>query len=156
MKCPFCGSNDTDVIDSREVEDRNSIRRRRECEDCGKRFTTYEHIDVGDITVIKRDNTRQSFDRNKILNGIIKACERRPVSRDRMEAIVDKMERRIRAKGTKEISSRQIGDMLVKELFKLDPVAYIRFASVYNDFKSPAEFTAVLKLFKKSTKRKSR
>ncbi len=154
MRCPFCGSNNTDVVDSREVEDRNSIRRRRECERCSKRFTTYEHIDVGNITVIKRDDTRESFDRNKILNGIMRACERRPVAREQMEALVDKIEQRIRAKGLKEVSSQRIGDLLVKELFKLDPVAYIRFASVYNNFNSPEEFRAALSLFKKSTRRK--
>ena len=153
MKCPYCGFNNTDVIDSRETVDRESIRRRRECVSCKKRFTTYEHVDLADITVIKKDNTREPFDRNKILGGIMRSCEKRPISRDRMETIVDNIEMKIRAKGTKEINSRAIGEMVVKELFKLDPVAYIRFASVYQNFDSPEEFRKAILLFKNKSRK---
>lgn len=154
MKCPFCASSNTEVIDSREVMDGESIRRRRECESCGKRFTTYEKVDLEEITIIKRDGTRQPFDRNKILGGIIKASEKRNISREKMEKIVDKIEMKIRSKGVKEIDSRTIGDMVVKELFKVDPVAYIRFASVYYNFDSPEEFKKYVLMLEKSSKRK--
>ena len=156
MKCPYCGYANTDVVDSRETIGGESIRRRRECTSCKKRFTTYEHVDLADITVIKKDNLREPFDRSKILNGIIRSCEKRPVSRDKMEAIVDKIEMKIRAKGIREIKSRIIGDMVVKELFKLDPVAYIRFASVYNAFDSPEEFRKAVVLFKNKSTTKSK
>jgi len=154
MKCPFCASNNTEVIDSREVMDGASIRRRRECESCGKRFTTYEKVDLEAITVIKRDGMRQPFESSKILNGIIHASEKRNISREKMDAIVDKIEMKIRSKGIKEIDSRAIGDMVVKELFKVDPVAYIRFASVYYNFDSPEEFKKYVLMLEKSSKRK--
>lgn len=131
-----------------------SIRRRRQCESCGKRFTTYEKADLADITVIKKDNTREPFDRNKILGGIMIAGQKRSISRERMEAIVDKIETKLRTSGTKEINSRKIGDMVVKELFNTDPVAYIRFASVYNNFDSPEEFRKYVLMLRKGTKRK--
>ena len=151
MKCPYCGHNNTEVIDSREADEGESIRRRRECGSCKKRFTTYEEIDNAEITVIKRDNTRQPFDRNKILNGIMRACEKRSVSREKMEEIVDRIEMKIRTSGKKEIESGKIGDMVVKELFKLDQVAYIRFASVYENFDSPEQFRKAVALFKKES-----
>lgn len=154
MKCPFCASNNTEVIDSREVMEGASIRRRRECESCGKRFTTYEKVDLEDMTVIKRDGTRQPFDRSKILGGIMKASEKRNISREKMDAIVDKIEMKLRSKGTKEIDSRKIGDMVVKELFAIDPVAYIRFASVYYNFDSPEEFKKHISELEKSHKKK--
>ena len=154
MKCPFCASSNTEVIDSREVMDGESIRRRRECESCGKRFTTYERVDLEEISIIKRDGTRQPFDRNKILGGIIKASEKRNISREKMEQIVDKIERNIRSKGVKEIDSRKIGDMVVKELSKVDPVAYIRFASVYYNFDSPDEFKKYVLFLQKGAKKK--
>ncbi len=147
MRCPYCKSEDTDVIDSREVLNGRSIRRRRECGSCGKRFTTYEKIDFAEITVIKKDGTREPFERSKILNGVIRACEKRRISRDVMEGTVDNIEMRIRSKGIREITSREIGDMVVRRLFRLDPVAYIRFASVYNNFDSPNEFRKVVALF---------
>ncbi len=154
MKCPFCASNNTEVIDSREVMDGDSIRRRRECESCGKRFTTYERVDLEDITVIKRDGTRQPFERSKVLGGIMKASEKRNISRERMDSIVDKIEMKLRAKGTKEIDSRKIGDMVVKELSNIDPVAYIRFASVYYNFDSPEEFRKYVATLQKTSKKK--
>jgi transcriptional repressor NrdR len=153
MKCPYCGFNNTDVLDSRETVGGDSIRRRRECASCKKRFTTYERVDLADITVIKKDNTREPFDRSKILTGMTRACEKRQISRERIEAVVDKMEMRIRARGVREIRSREIGDMVVRELFKLDPVAYIRFASVYNNFDSPEEFKKAVTLFKNRTRK---
>ncbi len=152
MRCPYCRSSNTDVIDSRDSVNGESVRRRRECASCKKRFTTYESVDLAQITVIKKDQTRQPFERTKLLNGILHACEKRPVSREQMDAIVEKIEGKIRASGIHEIESRKIGDMLVKELFRLDPVAYIRFASVYNNFDSPEEFRKTVLLFKKAEK----
>ncbi len=154
MKCPFCANSNTEVVDSREVMEGNGIRRRRECESCGKRFTTYEKVDLEGIAVIKRDGTRQPFDKSKILGGIMKASEKRNISRESMDAIVDKIEMKLRHSGIKEINSRKIGDMVVKELFNVDPVAYIRFASVYYNFDSPEEFRKYVLMLKKSPKRK--
>ncbi len=156
MRCPFCKSSNTEVVDSREVMNGASIRRRRQCEACGKRFTTYEKVDLEEIIVIKKDSTREPFDRNKILHGIVIAAQKRNISRERMERIVDKIEARIRAKGTKEIESRKIGDMVVRELFGIDPVAYIRFASVYNNFDSPEQFRKHIQMFRKSSKKNSK
>jgi transcriptional repressor NrdR len=148
MRCPYCRSKNTEVIDSRDTVSGDGIRRRRQCLSCKKRFTTYERADLAEITVIKRDGTRQTFDRAKVLNGIINACEKRPISRERMDGIADRIEGRIRSSGRREIGSRKIGDMVVRELFRLDPVAYIRFASVYNNFDSPEEFRKAILLFK--------
>lgn len=157
MRCPYCKNEDTDVIDSREVMEGEVTRRRRECNGCRRRFTTYERAEMEEITVIKRNNTRQQFDRNKVLNGIMKACEKREISRAVMEEITDRIESRIRSKGSLEITSREIGNMVVNELLKLDPVAYIRFASVYNNFGSPEEFKKAVSIFgKKQGRRKGR
>ena len=133
--------------------DGEGIRRRRECKFCKRRFTTYEKAEDADITIIKKDATREPFDRTKLLGGIMKACEKRRVTREQMEAIVNKIEMSLRSKGVKEIKSREVGNMVVKELFKLDPVAYIRFASVYNNFDSPEEFRRVLGIFRKGSKK---
>ncbi len=154
MKCPFCGRSESEVLDSREAIDGDSIRRRRMCLSCKKRFTTYERIDLFNMTVIKKDNTRESFNRNKILDGITRACEKRPISREKIETIVAKIERDLRAKGKREVGSREIGDRVIRELIKLDPVAYIRFASVYHNFESPNEFRKIVAVFKKDRKRK--
>lgn len=157
MKCPYCKNETTNVVDSREVMEKDVTRRRRECEKCGRRFTTYERAEIEEITVIKRNNTRQQFDRNKVLNGIMKACEKREISRSVMEEIVDRIESRIRSRNSMEITSREIGNMVVKELQKLDPVAYIRFASVYENFGSPEEFSNAVSMFgtkQKMAKRK--
>ena len=153
MRCPYCGKEETGVIDSREVMDGDGIRRRRECKFCKRRFTTYEKAEEADITIIKKDNTREPFDRAKLLGGIMKACEKRRVTREQMEAIVNKIEMNLRSRGVKEIKSREVGNMVVKELFKLDPVAYIRFASVYNNFDSPEEFRRILGMFRKGSKK---
>lgn len=144
MKCPFCGNPDSKVIDSRLTEDKESIRRRRECEGCAKRFTTYEHLETQAIAVIKKDGTRQPFDRNKILGGLIRACIKRNISTEIMGKIADDIESEIRNSPVNEISSRDIGDLVLHHLKNLDKVAYIRFASVYKHFDNIEEFTREL------------
>jgi transcriptional repressor NrdR len=134
MKCPFCSHDDSKVMDKRETPDGKSTRRRRECLKCGKRFTTYERIETTDIMVVKKDNRREAFDREKIRRGVLKACEKRPVSSEQVEALIDKVEAEIRKKGKPEISSTAIGDIVMKRMKGLDKVAYIRFASVYREF----------------------
>lgn len=134
MKCPFCDNIDTKVIDSRPKEEGHAIRRRRECEMCGKRFTTYEKIEENIIMVIKKDGRREAFDRNKLINGIVKACEKRPVAVADMEKVVDEIERKTNNEMVKEIDSNRIGEMLMEALKELDEVAYVRFASVYRQF----------------------
>ncbi len=140
MRCPFCGHKTDKVVDSRESEDGAVIRRRRECMGCGKRFTTYEHIEDVPLFVVKRDGRREIFDRNKILNGIIKACEKRPVSIEQIEKLVDFIEKDIRAGYDTEIQAEEIGEKVMDGLSKLDDVAYVRFASVYRQFKDVREF----------------
>ena len=135
MKCPFCDEPDTKVIDSRPTEEGKAIRRRRECPKCGKRFTTYEKVEEMLFMVVKRDGRRESFDRNKILNGIIRACEKRPVTLAQMEAIVDDVERGLNNMMEKEVSTQFIGEVVMDRLKDLDEVAYVRFASVYRSFK---------------------
>ena len=142
MKCPFCDKPDTKVIDSRPTDDGRAIRRRRECEGCGKRFTTYEKVEEILFMVVKRDGSRESFDRNKVLNGIVRACEKRPVSMAQMEGIVDDIERNLNNQMEKEVSSAYIGDLVMENLAKLDEVAYVRFASVYRQFKDVNTFVA--------------
>lgn len=139
MKCPFCSHQESKVIDSRPTED-NTIRRRRECIKCKGRFTTYEKIESSPIMVIKKDDTRQAFDRDKIINGMIKSCEKRPVSREDIENAVDKIEKKIQNTMKKEVSSREIGEMVMEELKNLDEVSYVRFASVYREFKDLQSF----------------
>ena len=133
MKCPFCNAEDTKVIDSRPAE--NTIRRRRQCEKCGKRFTTYERVEVIPLMVIKKDGVREEFDRSKIEKGIFRACHKRPVPVDRITALVDDIENELIASGEKEIPSNVIGEMVMDKLAALDGVAYVRFASVYREFK---------------------
>ena len=134
MKCPYCGFQESKVIDSRHSEDSTSIRRRRECLSCQKRFTTYETVESLPIVVIKKDGSRQAFDRNKLLNGIIRACEKRPVSYAEMEKIVDDIERGLNNTMEKEVDSKLIGELVMEKLKDLDEVAYVRFASVYRQF----------------------
>jgi transcriptional repressor NrdR len=138
MRCPYC-LKDTHVVDSRDVEEGRGIRRRRECLGCGRRFTTYERIDE-QLVVIKRDGAREKFDSKKLLEGMLKACEKRPVEMATIERIAEGIERRLRRSGATEIKSTKIGSMVIKELLKLDKVAYLRFASVYKKFDSPKEF----------------
>ena len=142
MKCPFCDEPDTKVIDSRPTEEGKAIRRRRECPKCGKRFTTYEKVEEVLFMVVKRDGRRESFDRNKILNGIIRACEKRPVTLAQMEAIVDDVERGLNNMMEKEVSTQFIGEVVMDKLKELDEVAYVRFASVYRQFKDVSTFIA--------------
>ena len=135
MKCPFCGFTDSKVIDSRPAEDGATIRRRRECLECQKRFTTYEVIERMPLVVIKRDGSRQSFDKVKIINGIVRACEKRPVSMTQIETIAGDIEQEVRGSLESEVSSAAIGEMVMARLKELDEVAYVRFASVYRSFK---------------------
>ena len=134
MKCPYCENEDSKDIDSRHTEDGRAIRRRRECEKCGRRFTTYEKIEEMILMVIKKDGSRQAFDRNKLLNGIIRACEKRPVSIAEMEKIVDDIERGLNNTMEKEVDSKLIGELVMEKLKDIDEVAYVRFASVYRQF----------------------
>lgn len=140
MKCMYCGYDDSKVIDSRPTEDGRSIRRRRECLNCGKRFTTFETIEVVPFLVIKRDGTRQLYERIKLKNGIIRACEKRPVSMAQIDKVVDNVEKVLLGSLEQEIPSQTIGDLVMKELKELDEVAYIRFAAVYRQFKDSATF----------------
>ena len=134
MKCPYCENEDSKVIDSRHTEEGHAIRRRRECEKCGKRFTTYEKIEEMVLVVIKKDGSRETFDRNKILSGIIKACEKRPVPLSEMEKVVDDIERGLNNMMEKEVKSTFIGELVMEKLRDIDEVAYVRFASVYRQF----------------------
>ena len=145
MKCPFCAHVDDKVIDSREGRAGDTIRRRRECLKCGRRFTTYERIDEIPYMVIKKDGRRERFERQKILQGLLKACEKRPVSMTQLEAIADKSEVIVQESAEREISTRAFGEMIMNELKTLDKVAYVRFASVYLDFKDVQEFMSELK-----------
>lgn len=140
MKCPFCNVDTDKVIDSRTAKNGLSIRRRRECLKCGNRFTTYEYIENVSITIIKNDGKREPFDRNKLLKGITISCNKLPVSTDKIDEIVDDITREIESKGEREISSHEIGEMVMERLKKLHEVAYVRFASVYRKFQDTNEF----------------
>ena len=144
MNCPYCGFKEDKVVDSRATSGNTAIRRRRECLKCGQRFTTYEYIEDVSLMVIKKDGRRQSFDRKKILTGIIKACEKRPISVEKMEEIVTGVERTIQKKSDREVSSRLIGELVTEKLKLLDDVAYVRFASVYRQFQDVSEFMKAL------------
>ncbi len=135
MKCPFCGYQESKVVDSRHSEDGDSIRRRRECLSCGKRFTTFEIVERLPIMVIKRDGSRQSFDRNKVLNGMLRACEKRPVAMAELERAVDEIEQSLQNSMEHEVTTTDVGELVMEHLKALDEVAYVRFASVYRQFK---------------------
>ena len=145
MKCPFCGHQEDKVVDSRASSDELSIRRRRECLACGRRFTTYEHVEEQPLMVIKKDGRRERFDRHKLLAGLVKACEKRPVSMDQLEQLVDELERELSQQFEREVPSREVGERVMKKLHTLDPVAYVRFASVYREFKDVEQFMRELK-----------
>ena len=145
MKCPFCGHQEDKVVDSRTSADGGSTRRRRECLKCGKRFTTYEQVEEQSLMVIKKDNRRERFDRKKLLAGLLKACEKRPVGMDQLEQLVDELERDLSKSFDREVSSREIGERIMRRLHALDPVAYVRFASVYREFKDVEQFMRELK-----------
>jgi transcriptional repressor NrdR len=145
MKCPFCGFNEDKVIDSRSSNEDKSVRRRRECEKCNRRFTTYEYIEEIPLMVIKKDGRREAFDRNKIISGILKACEKRPVSMEKVEAVVDKVEKELQKSFDKEVKAQVVGELVMDYLHKLDEVAYVRFASVYRQIKDINQFMKELK-----------
>ncbi len=140
MKCPYCTDIESKVVDSRATEENTTVRRRRECLGCGKRFTTYERIDELPVMVVKRDGRRERFDRNKILNGLLRSCEKRPISREQVEGIVDLVEQKIRNQMKDEVQSTAIGELVMNDLCQLDEVAYVRFASVYRQFKDIENF----------------
>ena len=140
MHCLKCGCEESKVVDSRMVEESNSIRRRRECLDCKNRFTTYERIEFTPIMVIKKNGVRQQFDRDKIINGMIRSCEKRPVSTQTIEKAVDEIEAELNNNMVREIDSTEIGEMVIKKFKELDEIAYVRFASVYRQFKDISEF----------------
>jgi transcriptional repressor NrdR len=144
MKCPFCSNPDSKVVDSRPDKDGSTIRRRRECESCGRRFTTHERVEEILPQVVKRDGRREPFERLKLVSGLKKACEKRPVSAETIEEMVDRVEARLMESGEKELSSTTIGELVMRELHEVDQVAYVRFASVYRSFKDITEFMSEL------------
>lgn len=155
MRCPYCGYKEDKVVDSRATAEESAIRRRRECAKCGKRFTTYEYIEEVSLMVIKKDGRREPFDRKKVLAGIVKACEKRPISTEKMEEIVTRVEHAIQKKSDREVPSSRIGELVMKELKMLDDVAYVRFASVYRQFKDVGQFMGELKDILNREKQKS-
>ncbi len=152
MKCSYCGFKESKVIDSRATEDGETIRRRRECMQCGKRFTTYETIELTPILVVKSNGTRQAFDESKIKSGIVKACEKRPVPMYKIDKIVDDIKKQIYNSMEQEVSSKKIGEMVMTALMDLDEVAYVRFASVYRSFKDVSSFMKELEMLTKKAK----
>ena len=145
MKCPYCSSDNTRVIDSRPAEDNSSIRRRRLCDSCGKRFTTYEKVETIPLIVIKKDNNREQFDRSKIEAGILRACHKRPISANQINMLVDEIETEVFNREEKEIFSAEIGELVMDKLKDIEAVAYVRFASVYREFKDVNTFMDELK-----------
>lgn len=145
MKCPFCSKDNTRVIDSRPADENNSIRRRRQCDECHRRFTTYEKVETIPLVVIKKDNNREPYDRSKIEAGVFRSCHKRPISVDHITALVDEVENLIFNREDKEIPSSVIGEIVMTKLKNLDPVAYVRFASVYREFKDVSTFMDELK-----------
>ncbi len=141
MKCPYCNAEDTKVIESRAADENTAIRRRRQCEGCGRRFTTYEKLETIPLMVEKKDHSRVPYDRSKIEAGIVRSCHKRPVSTLQIRQIVDEIENRIFADGAREVQSRRIGELVMEKLESLDQVAYVRFASVYREFKDVDSFT---------------
>src|SRR3989344_1377260 len=156
MRCPYCSSGESRVVDKRESSP-GITRRRRECQKCKKRFTTYEKVEILDLSIIKKDGTREAFDREKLEKGIRRACEKRPIGQEKIDKIVSEIEAELLNKKAKEVSSREIGELVMKKLKKLDKVAYIRFASVYREFEDINSFEEELdklkKRMKKTTKR---
>lgn len=149
MKCPFCGFPDSRVLDSRPTLDGTAIRRRRECPECGARFTTYERYELLPLIVVKKDGRRETFDRSKLLNGVLKACEKRPISYETLEKLVEEVELTLQRQGVTEIPSKFIGELVMTKLRQIDQVAYVRFASVYKDFREIDQFLEIVKELKK-------
>ena len=145
MKCPFCGAPDTQVVDSRASEEGDSIRRRRRCGTCDKRFTTYETVELRMPSIVKANGIREEFDPDKLRTGFVRALHKRPVPTEYVDAAIERITQKLLALGEREIASRRIGEMVMRELYRLDKVAYIRFASVYKDFQDPEDFRDVLK-----------
>ena len=145
MRCPYCGYNEDKVIDSRETQDATSIRRRRECLNCGRRYTTYEYVEKTPLMVIKKNGRREAFQREKILNGLLRACHKRPISVETLERVVSEIEKEIQKKFDREVESRYIGELVMEKLSQLDDVAYVRFASVYRQFKDINQFLRELR-----------
>lgn len=150
MKCPYCINGKSKVVDKRDIPETDSIRRRRECLKCGKRFTTYERIELTGLSVIKKDGKRESFSRDKLISGVLKACEKRPIPRERVEKLVSEVEAELRNHDDKEIPSTEIGKIVMGKLRDLDKVAYIRFASVYREFTDLSSFEKELTKLRKS------
>lgn len=156
MRCPKCQSLKSSVIDSRQAEDGHTIRRRRSCDQCGQRFTTYERIEEKTLVVVKKDGTREQFSREKIFNGIIRSAQKRPVSTDAIDEVVNRIEQKVRVQGDSEIESDVIGNLVMEELVELDEITYVRFASVYRSFKDVEELENLLKqMISKGSKVKS-
>lgn len=147
MKCPFCSHPEDKVVDSRSSKNGDAIRRRRECLQCGKRYTTYEQIEDIQPSVVKKDGRRENFDRAKILSGLRRACEKRPISAEKLDSIVDDIQRELELRHEKEFASHEIGELVMQKLYALDEVAYVRFASVYRQFKDVKAFGDELKKF---------
>jgi len=147
MKCPYCGNEDIRVIDSRSVDDKNAIRRRRVCDNCGKRFTTYEEVETKNLMVVKKDNNRVPFDKHKLYDGISRSCHKRPVSVDTINRLVDEIETELYNMEIKEVPTSTIGELVMDKLKDVDAVAYVRFASVYREFKDVNTFMDELKKF---------
>ncbi|MDD5129815.1 MAG: transcriptional regulator NrdR [Candidatus Omnitrophica bacterium] len=145
MRCPFCGFKEDKVVDSRATAEESAVRRRRECLKCGKRFTTYEYVEETSLLVIKKDGRREAWDRKKVLAGIIRACEKRPVSVEKMEEVVTQVEHAIQKKSDREVQASRIGELVMERLKLIDDVAYVRFASVYRQFKDVGQFMVELK-----------
>ncbi len=150
MRCPFCGHSDSKVVDSRETKEGDAIRRRRECAGCGRRFTSYERIDPIQYMVVKKDGRREPFDRGRVIAGMLKACEKRPVSPAQLEAVADQLEGMLHDRNEKEVPTGDVGAFVMERLRSLDQVAYVRFASVYREFRDVDEFMTELKLLLES------
>ena len=154
MRCQKCGGSKSSVVNCRQAEDGNTIRRRRECEECHYRCTTYERVEERTLVVVKKDGTREQFSRDKIFNGIIRSAQKRPVSSDEIDAIVNRIEQKVRSQSDNEINSEYIGSLVMDELADLDEITYVRFASVYRSFKDVGELETLLKQITKGTKKK--
>lgn len=149
MRCPYCDHTESKVVDKRETEDERVTRRRRECLKCEKRYTTYERVEKVNLTIVKKDNKREQFDKSKLMHGLLRACEKRPVTREQIERLVSEVEQELGGSGKKEIKSHLIGEAVMDKLKDIDDVAYIRFASVYREFADIKSFEAALKQLKK-------
>lgn len=149
MKCPYCGSRRDKVVDSRSANAGRTVRRRRECLKCEHRFTTYEYLEEVPLMIIKKDSRREPFDRKKLLAGIMKACEKRPIAVEKQESLVDKIEKQIQKRYEKEVDSKEVGELVMNHLYDLDEIAYVRFASVYRQFRDVSQFMKELKKFLK-------